>query len=92
MLPWQFAQFALLTQVLALFGIYLLRLIDMRKFQLIILSLSVSFVLNVILQFGNTLLLSSYYASCLLTCLVVVRLADVSIRRLPWLLASVCHT
>ncbi|XP_065896463.1 protein C-mannosyl-transferase DPY19L1-like isoform X2 [Dysidea avara] len=88
MLPWQFAQFALLTQILSLFGVYLLRLLNMDKFQLIVMSCGVSFILNVILQFGNTLLLSSYYASCLLACLLVTRLLSPTIQYwFPWLLS-----
>ncbi|XP_028904498.1 probable C-mannosyltransferase DPY19L1 isoform X2 [Ornithorhynchus anatinus] len=66
MLPWQFAQFVLLTQVASLLPLYILGYIDAYKLKKIIhvhlISLSICFVL----MFGNTKFLTSYFASSLL--------------------------
>ncbi|XP_068094395.1 protein C-mannosyl-transferase DPY19L1-like [Hyperolius riggenbachi] len=72
MLPWQFAQFVLLTQIASLFAVYLLSFLDSEKFLKILYTHKVSLAFCVILMFGNSMLLTSYYASSLLvTCLIV---------------------
>ena len=70
MLPWQFAQFVLLTQQLSLLVIYSLTLVGPTHFLSMTSSLCLALVANIILQFGNTLLLTSFLPPCLVTCLV----------------------
>ncbi|KAM9308244.1 protein C-mannosyl-transferase DPY19L1 [Gastrophryne carolinensis] len=72
MLPWQFAQFVLLTQIAALFAVYLADYIESDKFLKILNTHMVSLALCVVLMFGNSMLLTSYYASSLLVIWVIV--------------------
>ncbi|XP_072268333.1 protein C-mannosyl-transferase DPY19L1 isoform X2 [Pyxicephalus adspersus] len=73
MLPWQFAQFVLLTQIASLFAVYLIGCLDSSKFLKILYTHMVSLALCVILMFGNSMLLTSYYASSLLIICLIVR-------------------
>ncbi|XP_073921401.1 probable C-mannosyltransferase DPY19L2 isoform X3 [Castor canadensis] len=66
MLPWQFAQFILFTQIASLFPMYVVGYIEPSKFQKIIYMNMVSVILCFILMFGNPMYLSSYYSSSLL--------------------------
>ncbi|XP_012890587.1 PREDICTED: probable C-mannosyltransferase DPY19L2 [Dipodomys ordii] len=66
MLPWQFAQFILFTQIASLFPMYVVGYIEPSKFQKIIYMNMVSVVLCFILMFGNPMYLTSYYSSSLL--------------------------
>uniref|UniRef100_A0A2K5TL72 Dpy-19 like 2 n=1 Tax=Macaca fascicularis TaxID=9541 RepID=A0A2K5TL72_MACFA len=66
MLPWQFAQFILFTQIASLFPMYVVGYIEPSKFQKIIYVNMVSVILSFILMFGNSMYLSSYYSSSLL--------------------------
>ena len=90
MIPWQFAQFALLTQLLSLFSIYLLGYLTRVKFQLIITCLLIALATNYILQFFNSMLFSSLLFPCLLACLAVTalhsRLILISNNILRWLI------
>ncbi|XP_068670453.1 protein C-mannosyl-transferase DPY19L1-like [Montipora foliosa] len=74
MIPWQFAQFALLTQTCALFGLYFLQFITSQKLCVILGGLLVGHVLNFIIQFGNSMLLSSFFLSALMTTLIIAKL------------------
>lgn len=74
MIPWQFAQFALLTQTCALFGLYFLRFITSHKLCMILFGMLVGHILNFIIQFGNSMLLSSFFLSALMTALIIARL------------------
>ncbi|XP_061442377.1 probable C-mannosyltransferase DPY19L1 isoform X1 [Rhineura floridana] len=65
MLPWQFAQFVLLTQVASVFGIYILGFIDSSKLQKILYAHMASLGVCFVLMFGNSMLLTSYYAAFL---------------------------
>ncbi|XP_075822624.1 protein C-mannosyl-transferase DPY19L1 isoform X2 [Microtus pennsylvanicus] len=65
MLPWQFAQFVLLTQISSLFAVYVVGYIDISKLRKIIYIHMISLVLCFVLMFGNSMLLTSYYASSL---------------------------
>ncbi|RDD40199.1 putative C-mannosyltransferase DPY19L1 [Trichoplax sp. H2] len=67
MLPWQFAQFALLTQLLALSGLHILHFVTAEKLSCIVKGLLIALFANFILQFGNSMLLTSYYTSGLIT-------------------------
>ncbi|XP_004385369.1 probable C-mannosyltransferase DPY19L2 [Trichechus manatus latirostris] len=66
MLPWQFAQFILFTQIASLFPMYVVGYIEPHKFQKIIYMNMISVLLCFILMFGNPMYLSSYYSSSLL--------------------------
>ncbi|KAI6075301.1 putative C-mannosyltransferase DPY19L1 isoform X1 [Aix galericulata] len=65
MLPWQFAQFVLLTQIASLFAVCIMGYIDSSKLQKILSVHMVSLVVCFILMFGNSMLLTSYYAASL---------------------------
>uniref|UniRef100_A0A8C6Y620 Dpy-19 like C-mannosyltransferase 1 n=1 Tax=Naja naja TaxID=35670 RepID=A0A8C6Y620_NAJNA len=66
MLPWQFAQFVLLTQVASVFGIYILGFIDSAKLQKILYAHMVSLAICFVFMFGNSMLMTSYYAAFLI--------------------------
>ncbi|XP_077158892.1 protein C-mannosyl-transferase DPY19L1 [Paroedura picta] len=65
MLPWQFAQFVLLTQMASIFGIYILGFMDSCKLQMILYAHMASLGACFFLMFGNSMLLTSFYASSL---------------------------
>ncbi|XP_027520822.1 probable C-mannosyltransferase DPY19L1 [Corapipo altera] len=65
MLPWQFAQFVLLTQIASLFAVCIMGYIDSNKLQKILNAHMVSLLVCFILMFGNSMLLTSYYAASL---------------------------
>ncbi|KAJ6662048.1 hypothetical protein lerEdw1_012895 [Lerista edwardsae] len=68
MLPWQFAQFVLLTQVMSVFAIYVVGFIDACKLQKILYAHMASLAVCFVLMFGNAMLLTSYYAASLAVC------------------------
>ncbi|XP_023368211.1 probable C-mannosyltransferase DPY19L2 isoform X1 [Otolemur garnettii] len=72
MLPWQFAQFILFTQIASLFPMYIVGYIEPSKFQKIIYMNMASVLLCFILMFGNPMYLSSYYSSSLLMTWVII--------------------
>uniref|UniRef100_A0A8B9G469 C-mannosyltransferase DPY19L1 n=1 Tax=Amazona collaria TaxID=241587 RepID=A0A8B9G469_9PSIT len=61
MLPWQFAQFVLLTQIASLFAVCIMGYIDSCKLQKILAAHMVALLVCFILMFGNSMLLTSYY-------------------------------
>ncbi|XP_069777129.1 dpy-19-like 1, like isoform X1 [Narcine bancroftii] len=65
LLPWQFAQFVLLTQVASLFATYVVGYIDACKLLDIVYAHMISLLICFVLMFGNAMLLSSYYAASL---------------------------
>uniref|UniRef100_A0A8C6NYP7 Dpy-19-like 1, like (H. sapiens) n=1 Tax=Nothobranchius furzeri TaxID=105023 RepID=A0A8C6NYP7_NOTFU len=67
MLPWQFAQFVLLTQVASLFASYILGYLAAAKMQSILVTHMVTLGVCFILMFGNSMLLTSFYASSLIS-------------------------
>ncbi|XP_030637797.1 dpy-19-like 1, like [Chanos chanos] len=67
MLPWQFAQFVLLTQVAALFASYILGYLSPSKMQSILVTHMISLGVCFLLMFGNSMLLTSFYASSLIS-------------------------
>ncbi|XP_073406064.1 protein C-mannosyl-transferase DPY19L1 [Dendrobates tinctorius] len=71
MLPWQFAQFVLLTQISSLFAIFLFGYLDSEKFLNILYTHMVSLGICFVLMFGNSMLLTSYYASSLVVICVI---------------------
>ncbi|KAG8181844.1 hypothetical protein JTE90_003991 [Oedothorax gibbosus] len=72
MLSWQFAQFALLTQILGLFGVYMIGFLSSNVFKHILLGHLMSLVLAVFFLFGNKMLIASFYTSTLLICWVII--------------------
>ncbi|XP_014641301.1 PREDICTED: probable C-mannosyltransferase DPY19L2 isoform X2 [Ceratotherium simum simum] len=72
MLPWQFAQFILFTQIASLFPMYVVGYIEPNKFQKIIYMNMISVLLCFVLMFGNPMYLSSYYSSSLLMTWVII--------------------
>uniref|UniRef100_A0A2K6NY11 Uncharacterized protein n=1 Tax=Rhinopithecus roxellana TaxID=61622 RepID=A0A2K6NY11_RHIRO len=78
MLPWQFAQFILFTQIASLFPMYVVGYIEPSKFQKIIYVNMVTFllyiiILSFILMFGNSMYLSSYSSSLLMTWAIILK-------------------
>ena len=74
MVPWQFAQFALFTQLLALLAVYMLGYLSKQRFQSIIVCQLSALAVNYVLQFLNPMLFSSLLFPCLVTCLAVTAL------------------
>ncbi|XP_054427284.1 probable C-mannosyltransferase DPY19L2 [Pteronotus mesoamericanus] len=72
MLPWQFAQFILFTQIASLFPMYVVGYIEPNKFKKIIYMNMISVLLCFVLMFGNPMYLSSYYTSSLLMTWVII--------------------
>lgn len=76
MLPWQFAQFVLLTQVASLFASYILGYLVAAKMQSILVTHMITLGVCFILMFGNSMLLTSFYASSLISIWVIIALRD----------------
>ncbi|KAL3831444.1 hypothetical protein ACJMK2_023195 [Sinanodonta woodiana] len=74
MLPWQFAQFALLTQTVAVFATYVLGFIGSHKMYVFLTGQVSGFLISYILLFGNEMLLTSFFCSCLITVTLIVLL------------------
>ncbi|XP_072179170.1 protein C-mannosyl-transferase DPY19L1-like [Diadema setosum] len=72
MLPWQFAQFALLTQTLAVFATYMLGFASSQKVKCILQGQSIGLLVSYIMLFGNEMLLTSFFTSCLLTIWIIL--------------------
>lgn len=76
MLPWQFAQFVLLTQVASLFASYILGYLRPAKMQSVLVTHMISLVVCFLLMFGNSMLLTSFYASSLVSIWGIIALRD----------------
>uniref|UniRef100_A0A3Q0T2S8 Dpy-19-like 1, like (H. sapiens) n=1 Tax=Amphilophus citrinellus TaxID=61819 RepID=A0A3Q0T2S8_AMPCI len=76
MLPWQFAQFVLLTQVASLFASYILGYLAAAKMQSILVTHMITLGVCFILMFGNSMLLTSFYASSLVSIWVIIAMRD----------------
>ncbi|CAK6959046.1 dpy-19-like 1%2C like [Scomber scombrus] len=76
MLPWQFAQFVLLTQVASLFASYILGYLCAAKMQSILVTHMITLAVCFILMFGNSMLLTSFYASSLVSIWGIIALRD----------------
>ncbi|KAM6909612.1 dpy-19-like 1, like [Xenentodon cancila] len=76
MLPWQFAQFVLLTQVASLFASYILGYLAATKMQSILVTHMITLGVCFVLMFGNSMLLTSFYASSLISIWVIIALRD----------------
>ncbi|KAJ7985524.1 hypothetical protein DPEC_G00352950 [Dallia pectoralis] len=76
MLPWQFAQFVLLTQVASLFVLYILGYLSPIKMQSLLVTHMLTLVVCFVLMFGNSMLLTSFYASSLVSIWGIIALRD----------------
>ncbi|XP_034554591.1 dpy-19-like 1, like [Notolabrus celidotus] len=76
MLPWQFAQFVLLTQVASLFASYILGYLGAAKMQSILVTHMITLGVCFVLMFGNSMLLTSFYASSLISIWAIIALKD----------------
>ncbi|XP_055782153.1 probable C-mannosyltransferase DPY19L1 isoform X2 [Salvelinus fontinalis] len=76
MLPWQFAQFVLLTQVASLFASYILGYISPTKMQSLLVTHMITLAVCFFLMFGNSMLLTSFYASSLVSIWGIIALRD----------------
>lgn len=65
MLPWQFAQFALLMQTLSLFATYLLGFVAMETVKVVVAGQMAGLLASVVLLFGNEMLVASFFSSSL---------------------------
>lgn len=70
LLPWQFSQFVLVTQSFSLLILHSLRILPSTRVTGILLSLAAALLTNIVLQFGNSLLLFSLLPSSIASCLV----------------------
>ena len=71
MISWQFAQFALLTQICCILITFLLDLTSHAQFDKYLIAMLTTLLLNFILQFGNDMLLTSFIFSCILVGFVI---------------------
>ncbi|XP_059139572.1 probable C-mannosyltransferase DPY19L1 [Physella acuta] len=62
MLSWQFAQFALLTQTLAVLTLYVLQFISADIYKAFLRGQTIGLVLSYLLLFGNEMLLTSFFS------------------------------
>lgn len=74
-LPWQFAQFTLMTQILSAFGCYVMHYVDGSKLSCILRGHLLALCASFLLLFGNEMLLTSWYFAALVAVQVSVWLA-----------------
>ena len=72
LLPWQFAQFSLSTQTLALFLTFSLGFLSKEKLTSFIQTQTVALVLCFVLMFANRMLITSFFASLLCSIWLIV--------------------
>ncbi|XP_042220690.1 probable C-mannosyltransferase DPY19L1 [Homarus americanus] len=84
LLCWQFAQFTLVAVVGIVYVMYTIGAINPLPMLLVLLGISYGFLNNVVLQFGNTLLVSSPLAGCLLGVLLLYLFMEPIIQHLPF--------
>lgn len=77
LLPWQFSQFTLVTQSFSLLLLHSCRLLPSSHLRPLFFSLGLALLSNVLLQFANSLLLTSLLPSCILACLLVISLQSI---------------
>lgn len=76
LLPWQFAQFSLATQLISLFIVYSLGFLDRDKFVEIVRLKTLTLAICFVLMFANRMLLSSLYASLLFSSWLLIILEN----------------
>uniref|UniRef100_A0A674DZ65 Dpy-19-like 1, like (H. sapiens) n=1 Tax=Salmo trutta TaxID=8032 RepID=A0A674DZ65_SALTR len=89
MLPWQFAQFVLLTQVASLFALYILGYISPTKIQSLLVTHMITLAVCFVLMFGNSMLLTSFYASSLVSIWVSWTNTLLVMQGLVWVVSTV---
>uniref|UniRef100_A0A8C7M7Y8 Probable C-mannosyltransferase DPY19L1 n=1 Tax=Oncorhynchus kisutch TaxID=8019 RepID=A0A8C7M7Y8_ONCKI len=89
MLPWQFAQFVLLTQVASLFASYILGYISPTKIQSLLVTHMITLAVCFVLMFGNSMLLTSFYASSLVSIWVSWTNTLLVMQGLVWVVSTV---
>ncbi|XP_064647721.1 protein C-mannosyl-transferase DPY19L1-like isoform X2 [Lineus longissimus] len=89
MLPWQFAQFALLTQTMSVFAVYILQFIGSHKVRIILLGQTIGLCVSYLFLFGNEMLLASFFFAALVTSHILLSLEwlieKIKIRFIIWL-------
>lgn len=83
LLPWQFAQFTLGTQVISLFFVYAVGKIDRQQLIGAIFAHLLALLAAFRLMFGNRMLLTSFYASTILSLVVNLATFELVTRKLP---------
>ncbi|XP_037804782.1 probable C-mannosyltransferase DPY19L1 [Penaeus monodon] len=84
LLCWQFAQFTVVAVVGIVYAMYTIGIIHPIPMLLVLLGTSYGFLNNVVLQFGNTLLVASPLAGCLLGVLLLYLFLEPIIQHLPF--------
>ncbi|XP_066959498.1 protein C-mannosyl-transferase DPY19L1-like isoform X2 [Macrobrachium rosenbergii] len=84
LLCWQFAQFTIVAVVGVVYIMYTIGVITPLPMLLVLLGTSYGFLNNIVLQFGNTLLVSSPLAGCLLGVLLLYLFMEPIIQHLPF--------
>ncbi|XP_071519815.1 protein C-mannosyl-transferase DPY19L1-like isoform X1 [Panulirus ornatus] len=84
LLCWQFAQFSVVAVVGIVYAMYTIGIINPLPMLLVLLGISYGFLNNVVLQFGNALLVSSPLAGCLLGVLLLYLFMEPIIQHLPF--------
>ncbi|CAD5123910.1 DgyrCDS12217 [Dimorphilus gyrociliatus] len=101
MLPWQFAQFALLTQLLAVFGVHAIQYTNRNNTVKYLAGIWAGFIISFAFLLGNKMLITSYFFSALISVSILIYLEKISpkflwfpiavlIKTLFVLLASIC--
>ena len=72
-LPWQFSQFVLLTQTISLLGAFCLGFIKEQVMKSVLNSVFLGFITGTVLQFLNTMLISSLFVASFIASHVVMR-------------------
>lgn len=84
LLPWQFSQFVLVTQNFSLLILHSLRVLPSTRVTGILLSLAAALLTNIVLQFGNSLLLFSLLPSSIVSCLLIINSRRLFEHCIPW--------
>ncbi|CAL4069117.1 unnamed protein product [Meganyctiphanes norvegica] len=83
LLCWQFAQFTVVIVLFAVYAMYTMGFINPLPMLLMMLATTYAFLNNIVLQFGNPLLLASPLAGCLLGLILLYVFLEPLIQHLP---------
>lgn len=78
MLPWQFAQFALLTQLLAVFGVHIIKYTERINTIKYLTGIWLGFIIAFACLIGNKMLITSYFFSALISVSLLVYCEKIS--------------
>ena len=70
LLPWQFSQFVLVTQCMCLLVLHVTRLLSRPHITGLYWTVGMTLLVNIVLQFANSLLLTSLLPCTVIACLV----------------------